>query len=74
MAYEEKLNQCRLFKNTRNDRSDMTGQITIRVPQVPHDFGVVGERRKVSQNGLAYIQLALKPKWEKCNRYPNGEQ
>jgi hypothetical protein len=29
--------------------------------------------RKLSQNGLAYIGLALKPKVGKCNRYPNNE-
>ena len=63
MAFEQKLNECGLFDNTRNDRSDLSGSITIARPHcgATSSWWVNGWR-KVSQNGLAYISLALKPK------------
>ena len=57
---------CRVVVNTRNDnkrqiRSDRAKP--GRVPQVPREFGVwVNGWRKVSQAGLAYIGLVIKPK------------
>jgi hypothetical protein len=63
MAYQQKPNTCGLFDNTRNDRSDLTGQIQIECPECHATSGWwVNGWRKVSQNGLAYISLALKPK------------
>ena len=65
MPFEAKPNSCGLFENTRNDKSDLTGQIQIECPKCHATFGWwVNGWRKVSQNGLAYISLALKPKWE----------
>jgi len=65
MAFQAKPNICGLFKNTRNDKSDLTGQIEIACPHCGASASWwVNGWRKVSQNGLAYIGLALKPKWE----------
>jgi len=65
MAYEQKLNTCGLFTNTKNDRSDLSGQITIECPtcHVSSGWWMNGWRR-VSQNGTKYLALTLKPKWE----------
>jgi hypothetical protein len=44
MAFEAKPNSCGLFENTKNDRSDLTGQIQIECPRCHARLGVVGER------------------------------
>jgi hypothetical protein len=63
MAFTPKLNTCGLFKNERNDRSDFTGQITIECPRCHASSGWwVNGWRKVSQGGVKYLYLALKPK------------
>ena len=63
MAFEPKMNQCGLFKNTKNDRSDLTGQIQIECPKCRATSGWwVNGWRKISQKGLAYFSLVLKPK------------
>jgi hypothetical protein len=78
MAYEPKPNTCGLFKNDRYpDRSDFTGQITIECPECPvplecpkcraHPGWWVNDWRKVTQAGVKYCYLALKPKGEKVN-------
>jgi len=63
MAFQAKPNICGLFKNTRNDKSDLTGQIEIECPkcQATTSWWVNGWR-KTAKSGLEYIQLALKPK------------
>ena len=65
MAFTSKPNTCGLFDTTRNDKSDLTGQIQIECPKChATSRWWVNGWRKTSQNGLAYISLALKPKWE----------
>ena len=63
MPYEQKPGACGLFDNTRNDKSDLSGSIQIECPKchTTSSWWVNGWR-KVSQNGLAYISLALRPK------------
>jgi hypothetical protein len=63
--YQAKLNSGALFKNTRNDRSDMSGQIEVGCPVC----GVVtawwiNGWNKISKGGLYFISIALKPKME----------
>jgi hypothetical protein len=61
--YQPKPNTCGLFDNTRNDRSDLTGQIQIECPRCHATSGWWANAwRKTSQNGLAYISLVIKPK------------
>jgi hypothetical protein len=78
VAYTTKPNTCGLFENTRNDKSDLTGQIQLECPKCHATSGWwVNGWKKVSQNGLAYISLALKPKRENAtgNRTANdGEE
>jgi hypothetical protein len=63
VAYMQKPNSCGLFENSRNDKSDLTGQIHIECPKCYSTSGWwVNGWRKISQNGLAYISLVLKPK------------
>lgn len=65
MAYIPKPNTCGLFDNTRNDKSDLSGEIKLECPKCHATSGFwVNGWRKVSQNGLAYLSLALRPKWE----------
>lgn len=65
MAFEAKLNTCGLFKNDRNDRSDFSGRIEVECPRcgVRSGFWVNGWR-KVSQAGMKYLYLVLKPRSE----------
>jgi hypothetical protein len=71
MAYMQKPNSCGLFENTRNDKSDLTGQIHIECPKCHATSGWwVNGWRKISQNGLAYLSLALKPKQENATATP----
>jgi hypothetical protein len=65
MAFEPKLNSCGLFRNDRNDKSDFTGRIDIVCPKCHASSSWwVNGWRKVSQGGLKYLYLALKPKSE----------
>jgi len=65
MAYIAKPNTAGLFENTKNDRSDLTGQIQLECPRCHAISGWwINGWRKVSQGGLSYIHLALKPKLE----------
>ena len=61
MAFEPKLNSCGLFRNDRNDKSDLTGQIEIECPEchAATSWWVNGWR-KTAKSGLAYISIALK--------------
>jgi hypothetical protein len=73
MAYQQKSNTCGLFDNTRNDKSDLTGQIQIECPKCHEPSGWwVNGWRKISQNGLAYISLVLKPKSENARATPTA--
>jgi hypothetical protein len=65
MAFEAKLNTCALFRNDRNDKSDLTGRIEIACPQCGAHSGFwVNGWRKVSQAGTKYLYIALKPRSE----------
>lgn len=69
MAFTPEPNSRGRFENTRNDKSDLTGQIQIERPKCHATSGWwVNGWRKVSQNGLAYISLALKAKVGKRER------
>jgi hypothetical protein len=63
MAYQPKPNTCGLFKNDRNDKSDLSGQIEIEYPRchASAQFSVNGWN-KLAQSGKSYIHLALKLK------------
>jgi hypothetical protein len=65
MAFEPKLNSCGLFRNDRNDKSDLTGQIEIESPKCHATTSWwVNGWRKTAKSGLAYISIALKVKEE----------
>ena len=71
MPFVSKPSTYGLFDNTRNDKSDLTGQIHIECPKCHATSGWwMNGWRKLSQNGLAYISLALKPKWENSTATP----
>jgi hypothetical protein len=63
MAFQPKDNECGLFINTRNDKSDLDGVIAVECPACSNvsAFSVSGWH-KVSANGLKSIKLVLKPK------------
>jgi hypothetical protein len=69
MPYESKPNECGLFENTRNNKSDLTGQIEVVCPhcQARAKFWVDAWRR-TSQGGLNFFKVLLKPKQESTAR------
>jgi len=65
MAFAAKPNTGGLFENTKNDRSDLSGQIEIECPRCHQKTSWwMNGWRKVSQSGLSYINVVLKPKLE----------
>jgi hypothetical protein len=61
--FQPKPNTCGLFKNDRNDKSDVTGQIEIECPKchATSAWWVNGWRR-TAKSGLEYLSVALRPK------------
>jgi hypothetical protein len=54
-----------VVQNERNDRSDLNGRIDVECLHCGRRSGFwVNGWRKVSQNGVKYLSLALKPRAE----------
>lgn len=75
MAFEKKIGSCGFFKNTKNDRSDLTGDIILACPHCGSTYAAwVDGWHRVSQGGLKYINLTIKPKRKKDPVADDDEQ
>lgn len=66
MAYERRPNSCGLFENTRNDKSDFTGELQVQCPSC----GVVSDYwanawKKITSAGAKWISVSLRAKGQR---------
>jgi hypothetical protein len=62
VAYERKVGESALFKNSRNSMSDVDGQVELECECGKKTGYLINGRRKETANGTRFLSLRFKPK------------